>query len=96
MTSRSSEIYIIIKLLYRIDDHDLSFAFVQISHDSVVRSIILHGKNPQEFYSNERATRVVIHSYLYSGLRPSVRGKLPLTMEIQGTCVILKIFVMSY
>ena len=27
-------------------------------------------------YSNERATRVVIHSYLYSGLRPSVRGKI--------------------
>ena len=23
-----------------------------------------------------RATRVVIHSYLYSGLRPSVRGKI--------------------
>ena len=30
-----------------------------------------------------RATRVVIHSYLYLGLRPLVRGKLPLTMEIQ-------------
>ena len=23
-----------------------------------------------------RATRVVVHSYLYSGLRPSVRGKI--------------------
>ena len=37
-----------------------------------------------------RATRVVINFYLHSGPRPSIWGKVPVSIEIEGTYIIIQ------